>query len=142
VENTIRGIKYASTDMWPAYLKDLRERVSGTTNILDRFRIMKKFPEVMDKVRADSERPKPTCCVRTSIDSGRTVLQHGHRSSCEIGAQGLSSGIVEEFNNKAKLTVITSYGFREVETISTALYHQLDHQLGDLPEPIRTHKFY
>jgi hypothetical protein len=27
-----------------------------------------------------------------------------------------------------------SYGFREVETISSELYHQL----GNLPEPIRT----
>jgi transposase len=52
-------------------------------------------------------------------------------------ARGLSSGIVEGFNNKAKLTMRKSYGFKEVETISTALYHQL----GDLPEPKRTHKF-
>jgi transposase len=36
-------------------------------------------------------------------------------------ARGLSSGIVEGFNNKAKLTVRKSYGFKEVETISTAL---------------------
>ena len=49
-----------------------------------------------------------------------------------------SSGIVEGFNNKAKLTMRKSYGFKEVETISTALYHQL----GDLPEPTRTHTFF
>jgi transposase len=52
-------------------------------------------------------------------------------------ARGLSSGIVEGFNNKAKLTVRKSYGFKEVETIPTAQYQQL----GDLPEPIRPHKF-
>ena len=52
-------------------------------------------------------------------------------------ARGLSSGIVEGFNNKAKLTVRKSNEFKDVETISTALYHQL----GDLPEPIRTHRF-
>jgi transposase len=52
-------------------------------------------------------------------------------------AQCLSSGIVVGFNNKAKLTMRKSYGFKEQETISTALYHQL----GDLPEPNRTHKF-
>ena len=47
---TIRGIKYACTDMWPAYLKVLRERATGTMNILDRFHIMKKFSEALDKV--------------------------------------------------------------------------------------------
>lgn len=54
--DTIKGIKYACTDMWPAYLKVLRERASSTTNILDRFHIMKKFSEALDKVRADETR--------------------------------------------------------------------------------------
>jgi len=31
-----------------------------------------------------------------------------------------------------------AYGFKEYETIKTALYHQL----GNLPEPKVTHKFY
>jgi hypothetical protein len=44
------------TDMWPAYLKVLRERALRTTNILDRFHIMKKFSEALDKVRADETR--------------------------------------------------------------------------------------
>jgi transposase len=51
--------------------------------------------------------------------------------------QGLSSGVVEGFDNKAKLTMRKAYGFKDVETISTALYHQL----GNVPEPKRTHKF-
>ncbi len=112
---TIQGIKYACTDMWPAYLKVLRERATGTMNIFDRFHIMKKFSEALDKMLERHE-PLPLNWFE---------------------ARGLSSGIVEGFNNKAKLTVRKSYGFKEVETISTALYHQL----GDLPEPIRTHKF-
>ena len=49
----------------------------------------------------------------------------------------ISAGIVEGFNNKAKLTMRKSYGFRQYETIQLALYHQL----GDLPEPEFTHKF-
>ncbi len=52
-------------------------------------------------------------------------------------SQGISSGIVEVFNNKAKLTMRKAYGFKDVETISIALYYQL----GNLPEPKRTHKF-
>jgi transposase len=54
--DTIKGIEYACTDMWPAYLKVLRDRASGTTNILDRFHIMKKFSEALNKVRADGTR--------------------------------------------------------------------------------------
>ena len=49
----------------------------------------------------------------------------------------ISAGIVEGFNNKAKLTMRKSYGFREYETIELALYHQL----GNLPEPDFTRKF-
>ncbi|HUP77686.1 MAG TPA: ISL3 family transposase, partial [Pirellula sp.] len=43
----------------------------------------------------------------------------------------------EGFNNKAKLTMRKAYGFKDSETITTALYHQL----GNLPEPKRIHRF-
>lgn len=49
----------------------------------------------------------------------------------------ISTGIAERFNNKAKLTMRKSYGFREYETIELALYHQL----GNLPQPELTHEF-
>ncbi|HEX9970632.1 MAG TPA: ISL3 family transposase, partial [bacterium] len=49
-----------------------------------------------------------------------------------------SNGIVEGFNNKAKLTMKKAYGFKQFRTIEVALYHQL----GDLPEPESTHRFY
>ena len=50
----------------------------------------------------------------------------------------LSSGIVEGLNNKAKLTMRKSYGFRQYKSIEIALYHSL----GKLPEPPLTHRFY
>jgi len=49
----------------------------------------------------------------------------------------LSSGAVEGFNNKVKLTMRKSYGFRTSEAIELALYHNL----GALPEPVTTHRF-
>ena len=49
----------------------------------------------------------------------------------------LSSGTVEGFNNKAKLTTRKAYGFRTLRAIEIALYHTL----GALPEPDTTHKF-
>jgi transposase len=48
-----------------------------------------------------------------------------------------SNGIVEGFNNKAKLAMRKAYGFRLYHTIELVLYHQL----RDLPSPPVTHKF-
>ncbi len=50
----------------------------------------------------------------------------------------ISSGVVEGFNNKAKLTMRKSYGFRSQRIIQLALYHNL----GALPEPTFTHEFW
>ena len=50
----------------------------------------------------------------------------------------ISAGIVEGFNNKVKLTTRKSYGFRTYEAVETALYHNL----GALPEPEFTHRFW
>lgn len=50
----------------------------------------------------------------------------------------ISAGVVEGFNNKAKLTIKKAYGFRTLGAIETALYHQL----AALPEPKFTHRFW
>ena len=50
----------------------------------------------------------------------------------------LSSGVVEGLNNKAKVTMRRSYGFRTFRTLELALYHSL----GKLPEPQSTHDFF
>jgi transposase len=50
----------------------------------------------------------------------------------------LSSGVVEGLNNKAKVTMRKSYGFRTFRVLELALYHSL----GKLPEPELTHDFF
>jgi transposase len=50
----------------------------------------------------------------------------------------LSSGVVEGLNNKAKVTMRKSYGFRTFRVLELALYHSL----GKLPEPESTHDFF
>ena len=50
----------------------------------------------------------------------------------------LSSGVVEGLNNKAKVTMRKSYGFRTYRMLELALYHSL----GKLPEPEGTHDFF
>jgi transposase len=49
----------------------------------------------------------------------------------------ISAGIVEGFNNKAKLTSRKAYGFRSYHCLEIALYHTL----AQLPEPETTHRF-
>jgi transposase len=49
----------------------------------------------------------------------------------------LSSGPIEGLNNKAKVAIRKSYGFREYDVLKLALFHQL----GMLPEPELTHRF-
>ena len=50
----------------------------------------------------------------------------------------LSSGVVEGPNNKAKVTMRKSYGFRTYRFLELALYHSL----GKLPEPESAHNFF
>src|SRR5262245_319178 len=50
----------------------------------------------------------------------------------------VSSGVVEGLNNKAKVTMRKSYGFRTYRVLELALYHAL----GKLPEPESTHDFF
>ena len=82
--------------------------------------------------RVRRSRLEPLKKVARTLVKHRTLLLNWFR------AQGaLSSGTVEGFNNKAKLTMRKSYGFREYETIELALYHQL----GNLPQPEIAHRF-
>ncbi|MBM3793703.1 MAG: transposase, partial [Acidobacteria bacterium] len=49
-----------------------------------------------------------------------------------------SSGVIEGLNNKAKVAMRRSYGFRTYRILELALYHTL----GKLPEPPLAHEFF
>ena len=68
----------------------------------------------------------------------RTLRQHSELLLNWFRAEGaISSGTVEGFNNKAKLTMRKAYGYRTENAVEIALFHNL----GDLPEPEFTHNF-
>ena len=75
---------------------------------------------------------EPMKKVARTLRGHEELLMNWFRAKGEI-----SAGITEGLNNKAKLAMRKSYGFRTYEGIETALYHQL----GKLPEPDFTHKF-
>ena len=69
----------------------------------------------------------------------RTLRRHRQLILNWFEAKGaISAGIVEGLNNKVKLTTRKSYGFRTYEAVEMALYHNL----GALPEPDFTHRFW
>jgi len=66
----------------------------------------------------------------------RSLRQHRELILNYFRAKKLfSTGVVEGLNNKAKVTMRKSYGFR---TFWILLYHSL----GKLPEPESTHEFF
>ena len=82
--------------------------------------------------RTMRSRIEPMKKIARSLREHRPLLLNWFR------AKGtMSSGTVEGFNNKAKLTLRRSYGFRTYRAMEIALYHTL----GALPEPNFTHRF-
>jgi transposase len=68
----------------------------------------------------------------------RTLRSHQPLILNWFRARGaISSGAVEGLNNKVKLVTRKSYGFRTAKVARLALLHNL----GQLPEPKRTHRF-
>jgi transposase len=211
-DETLQSLKYICSDMWPAYLNVIKESVPNAAHVLDRFHVMRKISEKIDRVRAQEvrqlkqdgyepvlthsrwcllKRPENltesqslkmqellkynlksvkaylmredfqrfwTYCgkawaakfleqwcqrakqsrIGPMQEAARTLLKHKDLILSWFSADGaISNGIVEGFNNKAKLAMRKAYGFKSYEKIEIALYHQL----GSLPEPESTHRF-
>jgi len=83
-----------------------------------------------------------TSTMRSQIEPMKRVARmlRSHRELLLnwIRAKGLfSSGVVEGFNTKAKLTIRKAFGFRTYRALEIALYHIL----GDLPMHEYAHRF-
>lgn len=80
--------------------------------------------------------------MKSNIDPMKKVAKmltrHKHLILNWFTAKGaLSSAPVEGLNNKAKLAIKKAYGFKSLDCLQIALYHQL----GNLREPPSTHTF-
>ena len=82
--------------------------------------------------RVMRSRLEPMKKVARTIRSHQPLILNWFRARGEV-----SAGAVEGLNNKVKLVTRKSYGFRTLEVAQLALLHNL----GDLPEPERTHRF-
>jgi transposase len=83
--------------------------------------------------RAMRSKIEPMKKMAKTLRNKRELLMNWFRADGK-----LSSGVVEGFNNKLKLITRKSYGFRTQKAYETALYHNL----GALPEPEFTHRFF
>ena len=75
---------------------------------------------------------EPMKKVARTLRNHRSLLLNWFRAKGQF-----SSGVVEGFNTKAKLTSRKAFGFRTFHAMEIALYHAL----GALPEPESTHRF-
>jgi transposase len=78
-------------------------------------------------------RIEPVKKIARSLRQHRELILNYFRSQKLI-----SSGVVEGLNNKARVTMRKSYGFRTYRVLELALYHSL----GELPAPESTHDFF
>lgn len=78
-------------------------------------------------------RIKPMQKVAQMVREHRGLILNWFRAKGQI-----SNGVVEGLNNKAKLTMGKSYGFRPPEILEIALLHAF----GKLPEPKTAHEFW
>jgi transposase len=78
-------------------------------------------------------RIEPMKKIARTLRTHRTLLLNYFKAKKQF-----SSGVVEGLNNKAKVTMRRSYGFRTFRILELALYHSL----GKLPEPELTHEFF
>ena len=84
-----------------------------------------------------------TRAMRSRIEPMKKVARmlRNHRElilNWFVAKKAFSSGVVEGLNAKAKVTTRNAYGFKVFKTLELALYHNL----GALPEPIQTHRFF
>ena len=75
---------------------------------------------------------EPMKKIARMLRKHRPLLLNWFRAKGQV-----SSGVVEGFNTKAKLTTRRAYGFRTYHAAEIALYHTL----GALPEPKFIHRF-
>ena len=55
-EDSIKSLKFICTDMWRQYMNVIAEKAADAVHILDRYHVMKKFGDALNKVRVEEAR--------------------------------------------------------------------------------------
>lgn len=92
-----------------------------------------RFWEYVSPTWAMRSRLEPLKKVARSLSGHRELILNWFRAKGEIWV-----GAVEGLNNKVKLVTRKSYGIRTAKAAKLALFHNL----GRLPEPESTHRFW
>lgn len=125
-EEVASKIVFVCSDMWQPYLRVIREKCSQALHILDRFHIVAKMNLALDEVRSQEAGRMRREGFDPVLKKSRWLLLKLLQNLSDQHLFRLGdSGVVEGLNNKAKLTIRKSYGFRTCRSLQLALYHSL-----------------
>jgi transposase len=100
-ETAVKGLKFVCTDMWRQYMTVIAEKAEGAVHILDRYHVMKKFGDKLNKVRAEEAR-------QMKQDGYEPILKHS-RWCLLKRRENLSD------NQTVKLRELLQYNLRSVK---------------------------
>ncbi len=83
-------IKFICTDMWKAFLTSVKENAPSALNILDRFHIVKKINEAIDKVRNQESKDLKTKGREVELKNSRWALLKREENLTEKQASKLN----------------------------------------------------
>ena len=100
-ETAVKGLKFVCTDMWRQYMTVIAEKAEGAVHILDRYHVMKKFGDKLNKLRAEEAR-------QMKQDGYEPILKHS-RWCLLKRRENLSD------NQTVKLRELLQYNLRSVK---------------------------
>ena len=100
-------LKYVCSDMWKPYLKVIKKKATNALNILDRFHIMKKFNESIDKTRREEVNKLTSEGKKNVLERGRWLLLKKVENLTEKQTSNLSELL------KINLSTVKAYLMRE-----------------------------
>lgn len=146
-------LKFVCSDTWKPYLKAIAQYAKNALNILDRFHISQKLSEAINKVRATETTSLLTQGKNIILKHSRWALLKNQEKltekqkiklkdllACNLktirshkqlilnwfeAKNAISLGAVEGQNNKVKVVIRKSYGFKTGEILKISLYHKM-----------------
>lgn len=114
-EKQKKNIIAASIDMWPAYIKSVKKNCPDADIVFDKFHVVKKFGEVISKLRAAEQRKADTPEGKDILKGTKWLLLK-NRSNLETDAKKelkqllkLNKNLATAYILKEKLAAIWKY---------------------------------
>ena len=118
------NVKEVSVDMWGGFQKVITEVFPNALIVIDRFHVMKLVNKALNKLRLSLEQrrfEKWLVAARCLFpQTARTIAKYLDQI-CNYFINGTTSGVMEGLNNKIKLILRQSYGFKNFQLMREKL---------------------